>query len=406
MVERAAEGSPVTSYSAVPFVDLRAMHEEVRAEIETGWRDLIDRSAFVGGAAVTEFERDFAAYDGVPHCVGVGSGTDALRIALQAVGVEPGDAVVTVPHTFIATVEGITQAGAFPIFVDVDPASYTMDVEQVDRYLARECTARNGVLTDKRSGRHVSCLLPVHLYGQSADLDPLVELAQRYGLKLVEDAAQAHGARYRGRPAGSLGDAGAFSFYPGKNLGAMGEAGAITTRDRATAERCRLLRDHGQRERYLHVTAQGGNGRLDALQAVVLRAKLRRLEVWTEARREVARRYDEHLSELDVVAPREMSYGRHVYHLYVVQVPSRDRVRTSLERAGIATGLHYPVPLHLQEAYAGLGLPRGTFPVSEQVAARGLSLPMFPHLTAEAQERVVLGLRAALDGEAIGARAD
>ncbi|PYP74446.1 MAG: erythromycin biosynthesis sensory transduction protein eryC1, partial [Gemmatimonadetes bacterium] len=265
---------------SVPFLDLRSMHEEVRAEIEAGWRDLIERSAFVGGPAVAEFERRFAAYCGASHAVGVGSGTDALRIALQAVGVRPGDLVVTVPHTFIATVEAITQAGASPAFVDIEPVSYTMDVEALQRYLERDCTVERGTLVERRRRRPVTALVPVDLYGQAADWDPLLELAGRFGLKVVEDACQAHGARYHGRSCGTFGDAAAFSFYPGKNLGAMGEGGAITTGSAAVAERCRVLRDHGQRERYIYVTGEGGNARLDALQAVVLSAKLQRLEAW------------------------------------------------------------------------------------------------------------------------------
>jgi dTDP-4-amino-4,6-dideoxygalactose transaminase len=373
------------------------MHAEVRDEIEVAWRDLIDRSAFVGGAAVAEFERDFAAYCGMPHCVGVGSGTDALRLALQAVGVQPGDLVVTVPHTFIGTVEGITQAGASPAFVDIDGSSYTMDVERVAHYVERDCTVRDGALVERRRSRRVSCLLPVHLYGQPADLDPLLELARRFALRVVEDAAQAHGALYKGRPCGSLADAAAFSFYPGKNLGAMGEAGAVTTSDPAIAERCRVLREHGQRERYVHVTGAGSNARLDALQAAVLGIKLHRLDSWNDARRRAARRYDERLAELDLVVPREMPYARHVYHLYVVQVHARDRIRHMLEERGIMTGLHYPIPLHLQDAYAEMGLRRGSFSVSEQVASRALSLPMFPHLSASQIDMVVEGLAAALE---------
>lgn len=380
------------------------MHEEVRAEIEAGWRDVVDRSAFVGGSAVADFEQEFAAYTGVAHAVGVGSGTDALRIALQAVGVLPGDLVITVPHTFIATVEAITQAGAVPVFLDIDPTSYTLDVAQVARYLERECTVRQGTLVDRRRQKRVSCLLPVHLYGQSADLDPLVELARRYGLKVVEDAAQAHGARYRGRLCGSIGDAAGFSFYPGKNLGAMGEAGAVTTPDARTAERCRLLRDHGQRERYVHVRGDASNARLDALQAVVLRAKLKRLDRWNESRRSAARRYAERLAGLDLVVPQEMPYAHHVYHLYVVQVRSRDQVRRRLEHAGVATGMHYPVPLHLQQAYAPLGLLPGSFPVTERVAEQGISLPMFPHLTEAEIDRVAESLKAALDIGAVEAR--
>lgn len=382
--------------SGIPFTDLRALHEEVRAEIEAGWREVVDRSAFVGGQAVTDFEQSFAVACGTPYAVGVGSGTDALRIALQAVGVRSGDLVVTVPHTFIATVEAITQAGATPSFVDVDSATYTMDVERVAEYLDRRCRRANDGLVERASGRRVSCLLPVDLYGHPARLDALVELARQYGLSLVEDACQAHGARWCGKLCGSFGDAAAFSFYPGKNLGAMGEAGAITTGSLAVAEQARVLRDHGQRERYLHVTGEGSNARLDALQAVVLSAKLRRLDAWNDARRQVRAWYQEQMSDLDLVLPHESPNARHVYHLFVVQSDRREHLRALLTDRGIGTGLHYPVPLHLQEAYASLGHHRGDFPVSEKVAAYGISLPMFPHMTEEQVKRVASATRAAL----------
>jgi dTDP-4-amino-4,6-dideoxygalactose transaminase len=279
-----------------------------------------------------------------------------------------------------------------------------MDAGRVEDYLTKRCTSQSGTLTDRATGRRVSCLLPVHLFGQPADMDPLLELARRFGLKLVEDACQAHGAKYKGRPAGTMGDAAAFSFYPGKNLGAMGEAGAITTGDAAIADRCRVLREHGQREKYIHVTADGSNARLDPVQAVVLQAKLARLGDWNDARRRVAAGYRERLGDLDIVLPSELPFAHHVYHLYVVQVRDRDRVRGVLDRAGIGTGLHYPVPLHLQEAYADLRLARGTFPVSEQVAERGLSLPMFPHLTEPQADAVTEALHAALATEAAPAR--
>lgn len=394
-----SSGPPVTDApisGSIPFVDLLSMHEEVRAEIEAGWRHLVDRSAFIGGAAVADFEAAFAAACGTAHAVGVASGTDAIRIALQATGVKRGDIVVTVPHTFIATVEGITQAGADPVFVDIEPSTYTMDVDRVTRYLERDCSVRDGALVDRTRGRPVTCLLPVDLYGHPADLDRLLALARHYGLKLVEDAAQAHGASYRGRPCGSLGDAAAFSFYPGKNLGAMGEAGAVTTADAQVAERCRVLRDHGQRERYVHVTGEGSNARLDALQAVVLAAKLKRLPGWNAARRRVAARYGERLAGLPLVVPREAPWARHVFHLYVVQVEAREAIRRELERAGVATGLHYPIPLHLQEAYTALGHTRGAFPVTERVAERCLSLPMFPHLSDAQVDRVAQVLAPAL----------
>ncbi len=390
----------------VPFSDLRAMHDEVREHIEAGWRRIIDTSSFIGGPLVSGFEEAFAAYSGAGHCVGVGTGTDAVRVALQAVGVGPGDLVVTVPHTFIATVEGITQAGAAPVFVDVDPATYTMDPALVERFLTQECTVREGRLVERASGRRVAALLPVHLYGQAADMDPLLELAERHGLKVVEDAAQAHGGTYRGRRCGSLGHAAAFSFYPGKNLGAMGEAGAVTTNDAGVAARCRVLREHGQSERYIHVTPDGSNARLDTVQAVVLAAKLPRMAEWTAMRRRAAAMYQERLAGLPLVLPAEADGREHVYHLFVVQVEGRDEVRAALDAGGIATGLHYPVPLHLQEAYRSLGLGRGAFPVSEQVASRGLSLPMFPHITEPQIDAVAGALRSALGAGALatGAR--
>jgi dTDP-4-amino-4,6-dideoxygalactose transaminase len=365
----------------VPFTDLRAMHEEVRGEIEAAWRDLVDRSAFVGGPAVADFERAFAAYCGVPHAIGVGTGTDAVRVALQAVGVAPGDAVVTVPHTFIATVEGITQAGAHPVFVDIDPACYTLDPNRLADYLASSCRRQPDGVIDRGTGKRVTCVVPVDLYGQPADYDALTEICERYDLRLVEDACQAHGATLGDRTCGSFGDAAAFSFYPGKNLGAMGEGGAVTTRHAAVAERCRVLRDHGSRERYVHVRADGSNARLDALQAVVLSAKLKRLDTWNAARQRVAAWYAEALGvDNGVVAPTARGGATHVYHLYVVLVDDRDAVRSAFERAGVATGLHYPVPLHLQEAYTSLGWRQGAFPVSERIAASCLSLPMFPHM--------------------------
>jgi dTDP-4-amino-4,6-dideoxygalactose transaminase len=378
------------------------MHEEVRAEIESGWSSLIDSSAFVGGPAVTDLEAAYAAYCGVPHCVGVGSGTDAVRIALQAVGVTNGDLVVTVPNTFIATVEGITQAGADPVFVDVDPDTYNMNPELVQRYLERDCVLVDGRPRDRRSGRPVTALLPVHLYGQPADMDPLLALADRFGLKVVEDAAQAHGATYKNRQCGALGHAAAFSFYPGKNLGAMGEAGAITTSDAEVAERCRVLREHGQSERYIHVSADGSNARLDAIQAVALSAKLSRLDEWTAMRRQVAERYTRELSDLNLILPHVATGCTHVYHLYVIQVADRDTLRRGLQERGIATGLHYPRPLHLQDAYGSMQLSQGAFPVSEALADRCLSLPMFPHMSAEQTAHVGGGLRSALVSTVIG----
>jgi len=386
----------------IPFTDLRAMHDEVREDIEARWRLLVDGSAFVGGPAVQEFEQAFATYCEVPHAIGVGSGTDALRIALQAVGVRPGDLVLTVPNTFIATVEAISQAGASPVFVDVQPDIYTMDPVLAAKYLEGECLRQGGALVERASGRRVSAMVPVDLYGHPADWEALIEVARKYGLKVVEDACQAHGARYKGQRCGTFGDAAAFSFYPGKNLGAMGEAGAITTADATVAEQCRILRDHGQRERYIHVTGEGGNGRLDAIQAAVLTVKLRRLDSWNEARRRAAEWYASSLARLDVTTPRELPSARHVYHLYVILLPNRDSVRRQLEQVGVQTGLHYPVPLHLQEAYRALGHARGDFPISEHVAGSALSLPIFPHMEEEQVSGVVGALEAALRRELTG----
>ena len=386
----------------VPFNDLRAMHDEVRDEIEARWRLIVDGSAFVGGAAVQEFEQAFASYCEAPYAVGVGSGTDALRIALQSVGVRPGDLVLTVPHTFIATVEAITQAGASPVFVDVQPDIYTMDPTLLAGYLERECLQQGGVLVERKSGRPVRAMVPVDLYGHPADWDALLNVARKHGLKVVEDACQAHGARYNGRRCGTFGDAAAFSFYPGKNLGAMGEAGAVTTAHAGVAEQCRILRDHGQRERYIHVTGEGSNARLDAIQAAVLTVKLRRLDAWNEARRQVAAWYTSRLAGLGVTLPRERSSSSHVYHLYVILLPNRDEVRRRLERVGVQTGLHYPVPLHLQEAYRSYGHAAGDFPVSERAAQSGLSLPIFPHMKEEQVIHAARALEAALGQEVTG----
>jgi len=380
--------SATPAVTKIPFLDLRSMNDEVRDAIEAGWRRLLDSSAFVGGQAVTEFERQFAEFVGVRCAVGVGSGTDALRIALQAVGVERGDLVITVPHTFIATVEGITQAGADPLFVDIDPVTYTMQPEGLSSFLRENVRVEAGRSVERKSGRRVSCVVPVDLYGHPCDWDAIGAIADQYRLRVVEDACQAHGATWRGAACGSFGNISAFSFYPGKNLGAMGEAGAITTQDPELAARCMTLREHGQRERYIHISADGSNARLDALQAVVLSAKLVHLQRWNDARRRAAATYRERLADLDVVLPQEAPGARHVYHLFVVQVDDRDRVRRALDKAGIGTGLHYPVPLHLQVAYHSLGQGYGAFPASEGVAAAGLSLPMFPHISDDQIESI------------------
>ena len=339
----------------------------------------------------------FAKYCDAQHCVGVGSGTDALRFALIAAGVKPGDVVVTVPNTFIATTEAITQAGATPDFVDVDERTYNMDPEQLRRYLQVECCVdgTTGRVFNRRLGRPVTAVVPVHLYGQPVDMDPILDLAERFGLLVVEDACQAHGAEYfskrqnRWLKTGSMGRAAAFSFYPGKNLGACGEAGAVTTNDGDIARKIRMLRDHGQAKKYYH-DMEGYNGRLDSIQAGILRVKLRHLAAWNERRRECASRYRDLLgAATEVISlPFEPSWSKAVFHLYVIQVQNREQLQKHLGDAGIGTGIHYPIPLHLQSAYKNLGHREGDFPVCEKAASQILSLPMFPGLTYAQQDRI------------------
>ncbi len=385
------------SKEEIPFLDLVTPHRELEEQLVSVFRTVLHTAGFIGGPMVTDFEREFAQYCGTQHCLGVGSGTDALRFALIAAGVRPGDTVITVPHTFIATTEAISQAGAFPEFVDIDERTYTMDPARLEAFLKDSCQVdrRTGNLVSLKSQRPIAAIVPVHLYGQMADMDPLLEIAGQYGLTVIEDACQAHGAEYFSqvqhawRRAGSMGAAAAFSFYPGKNLGACGEAGAVTTNDEAIAETTRMLRDHGQSSKYYH-KMEGYNGRLDALQAGILRIKLGHLSEWNRRRREIAERYNQLLAPIasKVGLPREPVCSKGVYHLYVIQHPQREEIRTNLAAAGIASGLHYPVPLHLQEAYNCLGYRRGDFPVSEKAAAEVLSLPMYPQLTADDQARV------------------
>ena len=382
----------------VPFLDLVTPHLTLEEELVAVFRAALHTAAFVGGSEVESFEHEFADFCGARHCIGVGSGTDALRFALIAAGVQPRDSVVTVPNTFIATTEAISQAGPCPEFVDVDVRTYTMDPRKLRTYLETDCTrhATTGRVISKRTGRPVTAIVPVHLYGQMADMDPILELAAEYNLKVIEDACQAHGAEYfsqkeqRWRKAGSIGNAAAFSFYPGKNLGACGEAGAITTDDERVARHCQMLRDHGQSKKYFH-DMSGYNGRLDAIQAAFLRVKLRYLSSWNELRRAHAQAYRElfEAGDAEIVLPHVPSWSRPVYHLYVVRVRDRDRMQQQLTAVGIGTGIHYPIPLHLSKAYEALFLGRGDFPVAEQAAAAILSLPMFPGLARDAQRRVV-----------------
>jgi dTDP-4-amino-4,6-dideoxygalactose transaminase len=384
----------------IPFLDLARLHQELEQELLPVFQRALRTASFVGGPAVEEFERAFAAFTDVAHCVGVSSGTDAVRFALMASGVQPGGIVITVPNTFIATTEAITQAGARPDFVDIDERSYCMDPAKLEEYLEKKCymDCRKGTTFHRELGLPVTAVVPVHLYGQTADMDPILNLAQRYNLLVVEDACQAHGAEYfskkenRWRKAGSMGHAAAFSFYPGKNLGACGEGGAVTTNLEELAQKIRMLRDHGQAKKYYHAM-EAYNGRLDALQAGILAVKLPHLPEWNRKRREAASRYDKMLSSSEaVIVPTQPAWSRAVYHLYVIRVQAREELRKYLAKNKIDTGIHYPVPLHLQQAYEKLGYKQGDFPVVEKVAAEILSLPMHPHLEPKIQARIIQGI--------------
>jgi dTDP-4-amino-4,6-dideoxygalactose transaminase len=395
----------MTSQQPIPFLDLITPHQELKTELCEILDKALQTAGFIGGPMVQDFEQAFAQFCETDHCAGVGSGTDALRFALVAAGIGSGDAVITTPNTFIATAEAITQAGARPVFVDIDEATYNMDPNRLQEYLEAGCRLdeRTGKLVDSRNGCRVAAVVPVHLYGQPANMDPILDLASQYGLTVIEDACQAHGAQYYSatagewRRAGSIGRAAAFSFYPGKNLGACGEAGAVVTNDADLANKIRMIRDHGQIRKYYH-EVEGYNGRLDAIQAGFLGAKLKHLARWNEMRRAAAVRYRELFagSEDGVVLPTEPDWARSVYHLFVVRVSGRDDLMKSLGAAGIGTAIHYPIPLHLQKALTHLGYARGEFPVAERVADQIVSLPMSPTLTIEQQRRVVAEIGKAL----------
>jgi dTDP-4-amino-4,6-dideoxygalactose transaminase len=381
----------------IPFLDLVTPHRELETELVEAFRSAVRSAGFIGGPQVEAFEQEFAAYCGAKYCIGVASGTDALRFALMAAGVQSGDAVVTVAHTFIATVEAISQSGAVTEFVDADPRTYAMSAASLAEYLdGCRTDPQTGRPLGRRTGKPIKAVVPVHLYGQVADVEALGAIAKQYGLLLVEDACQAHGAEVKigdtWRRAGTVGKAAAFSFYPGKNLGACGEAGALTTDDDQVAKTARMLRDHGQAQKYYH-DLEGYNGRLDAIQAAVLRIKLRRLDEWTAQRRDSAQRYNALLGSVPgIVIPFEPATSKAVYHLYVVRSASRDALADHLKSQGIHTGLHYPLPVHLQNCYRGWGYKPGDLPVTERAAAEILSLPMFPGLTSEQQARVAAAI--------------
>lgn len=379
----------------IPFLDLVTPHAELEEELTAVFREALRSATFIGGPMVEEFEDGFASFCNAEHCIAISSGTDALRFAIMASGVQPGDVVLTVPHTFIATTEAISQAGAIPEFIDINEDTLNLSVEMLKKFLEEECIRdAAGKLVSRRHGKPVAAVVPVHLYGQMADMDPILELAEQYGLIVIEDACQAHGAEYfskkekRWMRAGSMGRAAAFSFYPGKNLGACGEAGAVTTNDSQLAEKIRVLRDHGQVKKYHH-EIEGYNGRLDAIQAGLLYVKLKHLETWNSQRRLRATDYNHLLAaNTSIQLPFEPSWSRGVYHLYVIRTENRDEMMKRLKEAGIGTGVHYPIPLHLQKAYSFLNYSYGDFPVAERVAAQIVSLPMFPQLTVSQQSAV------------------
>ncbi len=367
----------------IPLVDLRAQYQAIKHEVAAALEEVLKDMQLFLGPQLHAFENEFAAYCGCHYAVGVASGTDALTLALRACGIGPGDKVITVANTFIATVEAIALVGAIPVFVDVDPVTYTLNWRQLD-----------GALTPR-----TRAIIPVHLYGFPADIQPVLDFARAHGLRVIEDASQAHGATYRGQRVGSLGDIGCFSLYYSKNLGAYGEAGMCVTNDEALAERLRMLRDHGSRVRYRHEVL-GVNARLDELQAAVLRVKLRHLDQWNAARQEHARFYSEQLREIGVGVPVVQPWGTHVFCYYVVQVQGRDHFRTVLEQEGVATGIHYPTPVHLQPACAHFGYVRGMLPVTETLSDRIVSLPMYPELTAEQRQLVINAIKKSIMLEA------
>jgi dTDP-4-amino-4,6-dideoxygalactose transaminase len=356
----------------VPFLDLKAHHAPLIEKFDRAIREVIESSAFAGGPYVERFEEEFAAFCGSTYAIAVGNGTDALWLTLLALGVGEGDEVITVPNTFIATAEAITYCNARPVFADVDPDTFTMNPAELEKSLTERTKA----------------IIPVHLFGQPADMDPILEFARANGLFVVEDAAQAHGAEYKGRKAGTMGDAGCFSFYPGKNLGAFGEAGAVVTNDPELRKQIQMLRDHGQSRKYYHTT-MGWNCRMDGIQAAVLSIKLRHLDEANSLRRKHVLEYNQAFAGIDeVLTPFEAKYAQHVYHVYAIRVQERDAVLRHLQEKGVGCAVHYPVPIHLQGAGRNLGYTRGAFPIAENLAEEFLSLPMFPELTEEQIEYV------------------
>lgn len=363
----------------VPYLDLKAQYQSIKPEIDAALARVLESCQFVLGPEVAAFEQEFAAYCGTAECIALNSGTSALHLALLAAGIGPGDEVITVPFTFVASVAAVVYTGARPVLVDIDPRLFNMDPFAIEAAITPRTKA----------------ILPVHLYGQPADMAPIMEIAKRHGLVVIEDAAQAHGAKYKGRPVGSIGDMACFSFYPGKNLGAYGEGGAVTTSNPDYARTIRMLRDWGQDRKYHHLL-HGYNYRMEGFQGAILRVKLRHLERWTEARRSVVEQYNNLLADSGVETPTEMPWARHVYHVYTLRADDRDGLQAALRTEGIQTGIHYPVPVHLQPAYADLGYGRGAFPRSEKAAEQVLSLPLYPELSSQAIAEVAAAVKKAV----------
>jgi len=366
------------SFIKVPYLDLTAQYRNIKPEIDAAISRVLETNQFILGSEVAAFEQDFAAYCGTAECIAVNSGTSALHLALLAANIGPGDEVITVPFTFIASVAAVVYTGARPVLVDIDPRPFTMDPAALEAAITPRTKA----------------ILPVHLYGQTADMGPILEVARRHGLLVIEDAAQAHGAKYKGSAAGSIGDIGCFSFYPTKNLGAYGEGGAVTTSNPEYARTIRILRDWGQDRKYHHVL-RGYNYRMEGFQGAILRTKLRHLEQWTEARRAVARQYDQLLANSGVETPAEMSWARHVYHVYTVRSRDREALQVALQAEGIQTAIHYGLPVHLQPAYSSLGYPKGAFPQTEAAAQQVLSLPIYPEISLDAVATIAEAVRKA-----------
>jgi len=369
----------------IPLVDLKAQFKKIEKDVLNSWEKILDSMYLYLGPNVQKFEEEFSKYLGVKYAIGVGSGTDAVHFAIRGAGIKQGEKIITVSHTFFATIEAILHAGCEPILVDIDEKTYNISPASVEEFIDKSCEFDGKSLVDKRDGKRVTAILPVHLYGQPANMDSILKISERYNLKVIEDASQAHGAEYKGKKAGSLGNIAGFSFYFSKNLGAVGEAGGVTTNNGEYADIVRKLREHGQSDKYHH-TMFGFNSRLDEIQAAVLRAKLKLLDEWNEKRREIASLYNDLLKDTPIIVPFEMENVKHVYHLYVIRSKRRDDLFDYLRKNGIGVGIHYPVPCHLQIPLNGI---KYSLPTTELVAAEVISLPMHPFLTEEEVNYIV-----------------